>query len=205
MKELPVGKIVNNYPLAVFQEGTSYKQTMARVDKGEAVEKWVWIGDENGITSWSSSERWINRPGLEYRFLKYRFPMIISWMAERKAESETLDKPEGLFVLGFRDGENNVTVKVDSKRWIINGISVRNQDDDLLYSEEYADYRKVENAPFPARVTRSLDGASYCEAFTPAIERGSNIPDSVFSIAGEDTLLKKTAGKTGLDSVTVKR
>jgi hypothetical protein len=135
----------------------------------------------------------INKPALENSFAKYRFPMILSWMSQSGVEGKIIDQSEeSVYELRFKDGDDILTVMIDGKSWLLNRIEVNKSTDSLVYSEEYSTYRKVEGIPIPNRVTRSVNGQSYCETFVPVIKHGlKNLPDSVFMIMKEDTLIEK--------------
>jgi hypothetical protein len=192
LKKLPIGKMVKNYPLSVFQNKYRYKECIARIDRGDAVDKWVWIDNGEGISKWTNSDKMLNKPLLENSFIKYRFPLIISLMHQSGAGWELIDNSgEGVSKLRFKDGDNVVTVTFDDKGWLLNRIEVNKSTDSLVYSEEYSTYCKVEGIPIPNRVTRSVNGKPYCEAFVPVIKYGVDLPDSVFMITAKDTLIEK--------------
>ncbi len=192
LKKLPIGKMVKNYPLSVFQNKYKYKECIAHIIRGDAVDKWVWVDDGERISKWTSSDKMLNKPLLENSFIKYRFPLIISLMNQSGKEWELVNHSgEGACKLRFEDGDNIVTVTVDDKAWLLNRIEVNKSTDSLVYSEEYSTYCKVEGIPIPNRVTRSVNGKSYCEAFIPVIKYGLDLPDSVFMITAEDTLIEK--------------
>jgi hypothetical protein len=92
-------------------------------------------------------------------------------------------------------------VGVDSRKYLVRSVEINRTSGAEVYREEYSDYREVEGIPFPARAARSAGGTAYCEAFTPAIEYGMEIPDSVFSIMRADTLIRSSENKAGSDSL----
>lgn len=190
LKKLPVGEIVKNYPLTVFQDKHRYKECIARVKRGDPVDKWVWINDGKRTFGWSSSDNPVNKPVLETSLMKYRFPLILSWIRSHSEEGNLIgESKKGTFKMRFEDGERIITVTVEGKSWLINRIEINSPADSLIYSEEYSTYSKAEGIPLPSRARRSVNGKPYCEAFIPAIKYGINLPDSVFTITGEDTLI----------------
>jgi hypothetical protein len=192
LKKLPIGKMVKNYPLDVFQDMYRYKEGVAYVTKGDAVNRWVWINNGEEILKWTNSDKTLNKPALENSLLQYRFPLILSWMHKSGVVGELIDNSgEGVYKLRFKDGENIIDVTVNGKGWLLNKIEVNRSTDSLIYSEEYSTYCKVEGIPIPNRVVRSVNGKPYSEAFVPVIKYGLNLPDSVFMITAKDTLIEK--------------
>lgn len=186
LKVLPVGEKVTNLHLDLFQDHMSYRETYVEVYKGEITNKWIWISDGSFTQSWSSTPESVNRPALEYSYLKYRFPMILDWMSEYQGEAEA-DIGPGDHVLNYQLQEISVEVTVGKKSGYILKTVIRDEKNGLIYSEEYSDYRMVSEAPFPNRITKSLNGTPYCEFFIPKIIYNQAPPDSVFAISEEDT------------------
>jgi len=194
LKKLPVGNMVKNYPLTVFQDKHRYKEFIAHVKRGDPIDKWVWINDGDRTFGWSSSDKLINKPMLEISLIKYRFPLILSWIQSHSEEGSLVGEPkEGSYKMRFEDGERIITVTVEDKSWLINRVEINSPADSLIYSEEYSTYNKAKGIPLPSRARRSVNGKSYCEAFIPAVRYGINLPDSVFTITGEDTLITEEA------------
>lgn len=189
MKALPVGREVRNYPLDIFIEGKAYKETMTFVSKGKPRARWVWISDGERTTKWSSEDRWLNNPDIEYDFLKYRYPRILGWLGDTPAGGEVIERSEEAYRLEFTEGNDTVRISLYPGRWLLKSVEVENSARSLTYREEYEDYRDVDGIMIPNRARRSINGNAYCEAFTPSIEYGKTIPDSVFTILPEDTLI----------------
>ncbi|MBD3179116.1 MAG: DUF4292 domain-containing protein [Candidatus Latescibacteria bacterium] len=186
LKVLPTGEKVINHHLDLYQDHQRYRETYVEVFKGDVVNKWIWINEGDGPKSWSSANNWVNKPALEYRFLEYRFPMLLEWMS-RYQEKAGANVESDNYILNYSVGNLSVEVTVDRKKRFIRSSTVTDSDNNLQYSEKYTDYRRVDGIPFPNRITRSVNGVPYCEFFIPAIEHGTEQPDSLFVISEADT------------------
>ncbi|MGM0484557.1 MAG: hypothetical protein ACQERI_08415 [Candidatus Krumholzibacteriota bacterium] len=186
LKVLPVGEKVTNLHLDLFQDHMRYRETYVEVHKGEVTNKWIWISDGSTTSSWSSTPETVNRPALEYRYLEYRFPLILEWMSKYQGEA-VANKGPGDHVLNYQLPEISVEVTVGRKSGYILKTVISDRKNDLIYSEDYSDYRLISDIPFPNRIIKSLNGAPYCEFFIPVILYDQAPPDSVFAISEKDT------------------
>jgi len=194
LKVLPVGNKVENLHLDLFQDYRKYRVQYVDVFKGDVVDKWIWINNGSQRRVWATAPEMVNRPELEYRYLDYRFPMLLDWMRKYEGEAE-VNKKDDSYILEYQLAELVLKVTVGRKNRYIRRIDIEDRRNDLVFSEDYTDYRRIEGIPFPNRVRKSINSEPYCEFFTPVIRYGESPPDSVFAISAADTAGVATGGE----------
>ncbi len=190
MRDLARKQVVRNHPFDICQRGALIKNRLMKVTKGKLTEVMVTYFDGTEAYQWKygGTIKTVNR--WEFDLLKYKFPLILTWIQESDITGEivTGENDSAVCLLRFENGNDIVTLTLDSKSFLLEKVEILSAADTaFVYSEEYGDYRKVDGIYFPNRFRGWYKGSKYYEYMIPVIEYGVELPDSIFSLLSSDS------------------
>ncbi len=189
-KQIPEGQVATNYPFDIFQRKLEYKTRTYRILDGRIVELQILIVNNNENFIWTLGSGASEVPEWEVELIAYRFPMILDKLSAgglelKRVESEYWD---GMYHIGFEEGDNIVDVGLDEKSFHVRQISVRSlANPDFSFKEEYGDYVKTDGIWFPNRFIGYFKDDEYFEFLIPVVRFGNEFPDDFFTVMESDT------------------
>ncbi|MBN1164154.1 MAG: hypothetical protein JXB45_06225 [Candidatus Krumholzibacteriota bacterium] len=188
-QKLTTFQFATNYPLDIYQKGLRYKSAAVNLHEGKITSIVLLINDGESFYRWSSTKGRENAPEWEFYFTKYKFPYVLTWLQEAQIQGKILEvEGKDICRVQFEQGDDIVTLTIDSKSWLLQAASVDSKSDPLFtFKEVYSEYREVEGTPFPNRFAGYLRGDKYYEFLIPVINLDVELPDDIFTVTAEDT------------------
>jgi hypothetical protein len=199
IRDLSEKDVVRSYAFDVYRKGQLYKHKIMSAPSGKLTDVIVLVFDGTTSREWVSGKGMMTIPAMELSLLKYRFPDVIQWAqgADRKGEVLPAKKGDEVVRLRYKDGDTVVTLAVDRKSGLLDGMEVMSPGDTAAsYTESYLHYTDVDGIPFPQEFKATYRGTPYYEYVLSLIELKADLPDSLFRVTAEDSAFA-TAPKTG--------
>ncbi|MDD3641898.1 MAG: hypothetical protein PHQ19_00315 [Candidatus Krumholzibacteria bacterium] len=196
MKQLPVGHVAVSHPFDVYQKGSLYKMKTWQIREGMPVDMQVLAVGDTARTRWTYSAGYAPVPSWEVELLEYRFPLVLRWLPASGLEGRLIEErgEDGAWRIRFEHDEDLLTLVVDGESWLLRGMILESAaDSSFRFEETYGDYRKVDGIWFPNRFAARFRGRQYYEYLIPTIELGAELPDGIFAVLPEDTVLPPPA------------
>jgi hypothetical protein len=197
LKQVPLGHVAMSYPFDIYQRESLYKTKAWLIREGMPVDMQVFAVGDTARTRWTYSGGYTSVPQWEVDLVGYRFPLVLKWLSSSAPEGRLVEggPEDGARRIRFEKDGDLLTLVVDSETWLLRGMVLENAADSTFRFEEmYGDYRKVDGIWFPNRFTARFQEIQYYEFLIPTIELGADLPDRIFAVLPEDTILPPPAG-----------
>lgn len=174
----------------VYRAGERYKHVITRTSGVNAGEIIVHVRDGEGTWQWSRRGRLQRVSPMELGMLRFRYPLVLSWIREKGRAPEAYEARAGEreYRLRYRHEDMLLTLAVDRGSRLLDRVEVQSSSDStFLFVERYANYTDLDGAPFPQRHAASYRGAPLYEYVLSFVEIRSEIPDSLLAITSADT------------------
>jgi hypothetical protein len=175
----------------LYVKGPLYKHTVYRAPGGKLTDVIILFYDGRESHEWMKGKGLKQVPTMELSFSKYRFPRVLEWVRDAKLKGEIIPpkKNDRELRVRYADGDVVVTLALDRKSWLLDGVDLASTSDtSFAYSETYADYWKVDGIPFPQTFKASYKGKPYFDYVLPSVEVGAQLSDSLFTVTEADTV-----------------
>jgi hypothetical protein len=183
--------VARHWPYDVYQRGLMFKSALIILEKGIVKDARYTVCDSQMTTRLSQKfDRQFPNPW-ELSLFEYRFPLVLQWVQRDTLEAKLADdgSVDGICKLDFIDGDKSIRLGVEKDTWLLHDVTIESRADTaMVFSEQYADYWKIDGVPFPARWTTNLNGRILFETFFSAVEFGIDLPDSVFTISEKERM-----------------
>jgi hypothetical protein len=194
----PSQAIASSNAFDLYMKGPLYKHKVYRAPGGKLSDVIILCFDGRESHEWMKGRGLKQVPTMELAFSKYRFPAVLEWAQSASLKGEILPsgKRDRDVRVRYRDGDVSVTLDIDRKSRLLNGVELGSASDtSFSYVEAYGNYWNVDGIPFPGTFKASFKGQPYFDYVFPFVELGAQLPDSLFKVTEADTAAITAASK----------
>jgi hypothetical protein len=174
----------------LYRSGERYKHVMTRTSAGKLDDVIIHWHNAEGTWEWSSRSQLRSVSPMEFGLLRFRYPLVLSWIREQGRTPESLEAGAGdrQFRLRYRHEDMLLTLVIDRSSRLLDGVEIRSTaDTTFLFTERYGNYMDLDGTPFPQRYAATHRGKPLYEYLLSRVEIRSDLPDSLFAPARADT------------------
>jgi hypothetical protein len=189
-RELTDTVVVKSNAFDVYRSGERYKHVMTRTSGGSRGDVIVHWHDGEDTWEWSARGGLRSVSPMELGLLRFRFPLVLSWIGEEGRAPEALETgpADGELHLRYRHADMLLSLVVDRTTRLLDRVEIRSTTDTtFLFTERYDAYMDLDGTPFPQRHAATYRGQPLYEYLLSVVEVRAELPDSVLTLAGSDT------------------
>ena len=190
MRELTDTVVVKSNAFDVYRSGERYRHVMTRTSGGGRGDIIVHWHDAGGTWEWSSRGGLRSVSPMELGLLRFRYPLVLSWIGEEGRAPEALETgpADRELRLRYRHADMLLSLVVDRTTWLLDRVEIRSTTDTtFLFRERYDAYMDLDGTPFPQRHAATYNGQPLYEYLLSVVELRGDLPDSVLTLARADT------------------
>ncbi len=191
IKDLSDTVVVKSNAFDVYRSRERYKHLILRTAGGRLGDVIALCRNAEGTWTWRTRGGLMRVSPMELELIRYRFPMVLSWVQEKGRSPELLagEASDRDLRVRYRVDDVELTLAVDRKTWLLDGVEIRTSaDTTFLFAERYDAYMDLDGIPFPQRNTATYRDMPLYEYVLSNVELRSDLPDSLFTLTGADTV-----------------
>lgn len=191
IRDLSSPTIAKSHAFDVYRKGPLYKHKIMSTSGGRLSNVIVFYFDGTTYYRWQSGKGTVTIPKMEVGLLRYRFPDVIRWVQgpDCDCEKPTVEEGAGVVRLRCKEGDSIITLSIDRKSWLLNGVEFRSsKDSSIVFTESYDHYSDIDGIPFPEEFSAAFGHQVYLDYTLASVELTADLPDSLLRVTAKDSM-----------------